>query len=147
MLKQIAKKLCDGFVFGVGFMVAAFLIVQASDAYKENERRDHHPEKIRYQETDALIFSNSEVVRESKVFSIAGDLTNRTPYEWHDITLNADVFKGKKLIHQSCNSYVLSTIKPAETMSFVVVCDYLNNTDGLDFKLSIGGGSRYATAN
>jgi hypothetical protein len=81
----------------------------------------------------------------TKFFSIAGDLSNRSPYEWNDITVNVDVFRGKKLISLCSNNYPIGVIKPVETIPFVISCDSLNNTDGLDYKLSIGAGSKYAT--
>ncbi len=136
IIKNILSKLLNGFLLGVGFIIAAGLLGSyavshitstARESSGLNETIDKNREELNdlfkeYDESAQL----TPVVTTEKIgngsFTLLGEVTNNGAFSWQMIQLQADLYNTKGQFIEQCTEYVSQTLRPGETANFKLSC-------------------------
>lgn len=119
ILRDSARRIANGLLFGVGFGIAAGLIY-----YFISQEMNEKMMKSLWNEAGIeklVITSQDEVKRDDGVY-ILGTIENRGGESVRMASLQADLFdKAGKFVDQ-CSGYLNSSLKPGGVRNFKVTC-------------------------
>jgi hypothetical protein len=119
VLKDSAKRIANGILFGVGFGIAAgliyyFISVAMSEKMMKSMWNEAGVEKL-------VITSQDEVKRDDGNY-ILGTIENRGGESVRMASLQADLFDQAGKFVDQCSGYMGSSLKAGEVRNFKVTC-------------------------
>lgn len=134
VIKTIGTRLADGFLWGVGFMLA---VVAASAGYymyldastqaaleaSEVELSEERKRMFRdYDETALLALSVSREIINEEEFTLLGTIENNGDARWSSVSIKAELFNEAGEFVDECSEYVSETSRPGELINFKLSC-------------------------
>ena len=119
ILKDSAKRIANGLLFGIGFGIAAGLIYYfISESMSEKMMKSFWNEAA----VEKVVVTSHEEVKRDDVIYILGTLENRSGESVRSTSVQVDLFdKAGKFVDQ-CSGHLGSSLKPDEPRNFKVAC-------------------------
>lgn len=136
-IKLVISKIGTGFLYGLGFVVAATLIGNAAFSYIEDdidekversEQRDKEREekrKLRYREYDESAKLSASITKErvsESEFTLLGVLENKGDARWSSINIKAELFNAEGEFIDECSEYITQNSLPGSKLNFKLSC-------------------------
>ena len=136
IIKNILSKILNGFLIGIGFIIAAgllgsYAVSHITSAARESSNlnsditKDREELKDMFKEYDEsaqlTAVVNTERIGNGE-FTLLGEITNNGSFSWQMINLQADLYNTKGQFIEQCTEYVSETLRPGETANFKLSC-------------------------
>lgn len=151
-IKASSIKVANGFLYGVGFMLALVAIGSGSFFYMEKhfeeeaKARDavwEAERKTRFREFDETALLELSVSRErinSQEFTLLGTIENKGDASWSAVGIKAELFNEAGEFIEECSEYVTKLLRSGETINFKMSCGHpltLQLNDYKYYKISV----------
>ena len=138
ILKDSAKRVANGLLFGIGFGIAAGFIY-----YVVSEKMSEKMMSSIWNEAgiEKLVITQQEEVKRDDGVYILGTIENRGEESVRSISLQVDLFdKAGKFVDQ-CSGHLGSSTKPGEARNFKVACSTKEKpvAEHASYKLRVAG--------
>ena len=129
-IKASGIKIANGFLFGVGFMLATVAVSMASYFYMEEsaEKRAAKYEEERktlfreYDETALLTLSIAREKINAHEFTLLGTVENNGDATWSTVNIKAELFNESGEFIDECSEYIMKTSRPRDAINFKLSC-------------------------
>jgi hypothetical protein len=136
-MKSILTKLGSGFLYGVGFMMAAGIAGAMAYAWidadiKEKQaqyqlKAEQRAEEMRsmyrdYDESAQLTVSITKERIAADQFTLLGRIENNGDGKWESINIKAELFNAAGEFINECEHYIRETSTPGSTINFKLSC-------------------------